>query len=197
VSGRGQGRRAALPPAGFRPQQRLGSGQDRLVVRFVPEDGNGETKDYDFSNLPISPALRTAVAQAFAARTKPGARLRSTSSADRASRMAVSFAAYLNTLVRPPSHPGAVTSAQVQGWLQQRSHLTRVMKELGDLKALLKKVPGITPEFAAAMHQPHTRPKDQPSTSTYSRDEFRRILSAARFDVRRAAERIRAGREHR
>jgi hypothetical protein len=58
--------------------------------------------------------------------------------------MAVSFAAYLNTLVRPPNHPGAVTSAQVQGWLQQRSHPTRVMKELGDLKVLLKKVPGIT-----------------------------------------------------
>ena len=27
-----------MPPAGFRPQQRLGGGQDRLVVRFVPED---------------------------------------------------------------------------------------------------------------------------------------------------------------
>ena len=33
----------ALPPAGFRPQQRLGGGQDRLVVRFVPEDGRPRT----------------------------------------------------------------------------------------------------------------------------------------------------------
>jgi hypothetical protein len=161
----------------------------------VPEDPKQETKDFDFTSLPISPALRTAFAGAFVARTKPSARVRSLSSACGVFRQMVSFADYLGGLVRPPTRPDELTSAQVQGWLLQRPQGAHTLKEFGGLKTTLRKMPGISAEFAEAMHRSHKRPKTDTSVVPYTAEEFRRILSAARFDARRAAQRIRAGRE--
>lgn len=166
-----------------------------MLVRFVPEDGKGETKDYDFTTLPVTRALQEGFARAFAARTGSAAGLRAASSAERAWSHLSSFAEYLSGLMRSPQSATDLTSVQVQGWLQQRSDRVGVLKELGDLKRSLRKIPGISAEFAAEMTQSHRRPKPKPTTNIYSRDEFRRILTAARFDVRRAAARIRAGRD--
>ncbi|MEV6230840.1 response regulator [Saccharopolyspora shandongensis] len=164
-------------------------------MRFVPEDGKGETKDYDFTTLPVTRALQEGFARAFAARTGPAAGMRAASSAERAWSLLSSFAEYLSGLLRSPQSAADLSSVQVEGWLQQRSDRVGALKELGDLTRSLRKVPGISAEFAAKMTESHRRPKPKPTTTIYSRDEFRRILTAARFDVRRAAARIRAGRD--
>jgi hypothetical protein len=195
VSAGGRGRRAALPPAGFRPEQRLRVDEDTLVVRFVPEIGRGPTRDFDFATLPVARNLQEAFARAFATRTRPSAGIRSTESAQHSWQHLSSFAGYLAGLLRPPQSPADLTQTQVLGWLQERSGHRTALKELGELKGFLRRVEEISAEFAAAMTQSHRRPQSQPTTSIYSRDEFRRILSAARFDVRQAAIRIRAGRD--
>lgn len=194
MSGRGQGRRAALPPPGFRPQPRLRDEPDSLVVRVVAEDHGGGGKDFDFTNLPVSPALRTALAQAFAQRTRPGGGLRALSSADLAFRRLARFAGYLGDLAHPPVTAGDLTPAHVEGWRLQRSHLVSLSIELIDLKATLRRVRGISAAFAAKLTEHGQRPQTTRSTS-YSRAEFDRILNAARDDIRRAAKRIRANRE--
>lgn len=190
MSGRGQGRRAALPPPGFRPPPRLQADQDRCVVRFAAEDAGGGSASYDFAGLPVSPALRTAFTQAFASRTRPGGGLRAVSSADKAFRRLASFAGYLAGLTRPPVEVGQLSPAHLHGWLLGRSQLASVTSEASDLKASLRKVAGISGPFAAAVSERNPR-RERTTTASYSRAEFDRILTAARADVRRAARRIR------
>lgn len=57
-----RGRRATLPPEGFRARRRLRDEHDGCVVRFVAEDHGAGSKEYDFAALPINPALRKAFA---------------------------------------------------------------------------------------------------------------------------------------
>src|SRR5262245_48089779 len=113
MSAGGRGRRASLPPAGFRPRQRLNVADNMLVVRFVPEDGRGRTKDFDFTTLSVTRDLQEAFARAFAARTKPSAGIRSTESAKHVWQHVATFAGYLAGLQRPPRSPGDLTQAQV------------------------------------------------------------------------------------
>ncbi|MFC6088608.1 hypothetical protein [Saccharothrix lopnurensis] len=168
--------------------------EDRLVVRFVSEDGNSDSKDFDFTTLRVHRELQEAFAAAFAYRTGPSSPLRSIGSARHTWSVLTSFAEYLDGLLRPPQSARELAETHVRGWVEQRSRIATALKELGTLKLSLRKVPGISPEFAAAMTRSHRRAKSEPMIS-YSRDEFRRILTAARFDVRRAAGRIRANRE--
>lgn len=51
------GRRAALPPKGFRPNAHHNG---ELIVRFVPENRREANKEFDFSRLPVSPDLQDA-----------------------------------------------------------------------------------------------------------------------------------------
>ena len=67
------GRRAALPAAGYRPVERK-QGNEGLVVRFVPENPREQPVDFDFAGWPVSRQLQAAFADAFSARTRGGAR---------------------------------------------------------------------------------------------------------------------------
>jgi hypothetical protein len=75
VSAGSGGRAATLPAAGVRRAARL---QDPggCVVRFVAESPAGQIREFDFADWPVSPALQTAFAAAFAARTRPGGQVR-------------------------------------------------------------------------------------------------------------------------
>jgi hypothetical protein len=189
-----RGRRATLPPEGFRARRRLCDEHDGCVARFVAEDHGAGSKEYDFAALPISPALRKAFAQAFAQRIRPGGGLRALGSVDKAFRRFTSFANYLGGLMRPPTEAGHLTPTHLDGWFLQRSHLASGGMELSELKASLRKVPGISGEFAAKVSERGQR-REKANTVSYSRAEFDRILGAARGDVRRAARRIRANQE--
>ncbi len=191
----GHGRRAALPPAGFRPQLRLRHGQDGLIVRFVAEDHGAGTKDYDFNVLPVGPALRLAFAQAFAERTRPGGPLRALASANKTYWRLTHFAGYLSTLNRPPERAGDLVPVHLDGWFLQRSSLASAVMELTQLKADLRKMPGISAQFAGKAADRNERRPPPKASTTYSRAEFDRILNAARTDIRRAAKRIRANRD--
>lgn len=74
-----------------------------------------------------------------------------------------------------------------------RSHHAALSSEVAVVKACLRRVPQITAEFTACLSTPNPPQRRSPQAS-YSREEFARILIAARRDVRRAAERIRTGR---
>lgn len=58
------GRRAALPDAGYEPPRRLFVDDAACRVRFISPNG-ASARDFDFTGLPVSAALRTAFAVAF------------------------------------------------------------------------------------------------------------------------------------
>jgi hypothetical protein len=163
-----------------------------LVVQFTPEDRTAEAAAYDFSTLPVSPELQRAFASAFAQRSRPGSGIRAAGTADSAFRRLTKFAEYLASLLRPPQGPADLAPAHLDGWFLRRSSLKSAGRELGELKVCLRKVPGISPEFAVKLTEPGQRRASSELTS-YTRAEFNRIMSVARTTARRAAIRIRSG----
>ena len=184
------GRRAALPAPGYRPVERK-QGNEGLVVRFVPENPREQPVDFDFAGWPVSRQLQAAFADAFSARTRGGSRVRALESAKTLHQGLRSFGKYLGTLESPPAKPPQLTRAHLDGWYLAR---TQGSTELRGLKSVLRHVEGLDADFRDAVNEA-SPPRNTGMLSSYSSEENRRILQAARADVRAAAVRIRAGRE--
>jgi len=191
VSARDGSRLAALPDAGYRPTPRLAvDGTPR--VTFSPETP-GPAQVFDFSTLPVATELQLALAQAFAIRTRPGGPIRAASTAGSGFRLLRAFARHLAASGRPPRRPDDLVPAHLKSWVMARRDHKGLSAELAALKCFLRRIPGITAEFAACLAE-RNPPPARSTVSSYSRDELARILAAARRDVRLAAQRIRAGR---
>jgi len=191
VSRPSKGRKAALPAPGYRPVERK-QGNEGLVVRFVPEDPREQPIDFDFAGWPVSRQLQTAFADAFSARTPGGGRVRARESATTLHQIFRSFGTYLGTLESPPTRPSQLARAHLDGWYLPRAEDARA---LGGLKSILRHVEGLDADFRDAANEPGPRRNQGGVLSSYIREANRRILQAARADVRAAAVRIRAGRE--
>ena len=186
-----KGRKATLPAPGYRPVERK-RGDEGLVVRFVPENPREEPIDFDFAGWPVSRQLQTAFADAFSTRTRGGSRVRSRESAIALHQILRSFGTYLGTLESPPTRSSQLARAHLDGWYLPRIHDAR---PLGGLKSILRHVEGLDADFRDAINEPGPRRTQAGVLSSYSSEEDRQILQAARADVRAAAVRIRAGKE--
>lgn len=189
------GRRAALPPSGYRPAARMDSGDGGCRVRFVPENPVEQPREFDFTGWPASQELRQAFAAAFAERTRPGGRVRTAESAEKTYRNLRRFVGYLADLLAPPAATGELTKAHLKGWFLPRQQRHGGVIELCELKATLRKVEGLNAEFRAALTERNPPRMRTASGKSYSRSENQRILNAARRDVRHAADRLRGNRE--
>ena len=188
------GRPAALPVAGSRRAARL-QNPSGCVVRFVPESPAGQAREFDFTDWPVNPALRVAFAAAFAARTRPGGRVRRMGTAMNAWRTLRGFAGYLAELKSPPRTSGELTPAHLAGWFFPRRPHAGGGLQLGELKRMLCLIEGLSTEFRTALTERNPPAPAAASTASYSRGENQRILNAARQDIRGAARRIRGNRE--
>jgi hypothetical protein len=184
------GRKAALPAPGYRPMPRK-QGCEGLVVRFVPENPREQPVDFDFAGWPVSRQLQKAFADAFSSRTRGGSRVRAEETATSLHRVFRAFATYLGRLESPPTRPSQLTQAQLQGWYLSRAPSAR---RLGELKSVLRHVEGLDADFRDAVNEAGPLRNQARVLRSYSPEENRRILQAARADVRAAAVRIRAGR---
>lgn len=188
------GRVATLPVAGSRRAARL---QDPggCRVRFVPESPAGQVHEFDFAAWPGSHALQAAFAAAFAARTRPGGRVRRLGTAMNAWRTLRGFAGYLAEQSSPPRTPDELAPPHLAGWFFPRRQHTGGGLQLGELKRMLRLVEGLSAEFRTALAERNPPAPASVSTASYSRGENQRILNAARQDIRAAATRIRGNRE--
>jgi len=191
VSARDGSRLAALPGAGYRATPRLAA-DGTPQVTFQPETP-GPSQVFDFSTWPVSVELQLALAQSFAVRTRPGGPIRATGTAGAAFRLLRAFATHLAASGRPPRRPQELVPAHLKSWVMARSDHKGLSSELASLKCFLRRIPGITGEFAACLTE-RNPPPAKSTVSSYSRDELARILAAARRDVRQATQRIRNGR---
>jgi hypothetical protein len=167
-------------------------GNEGLIVRFVPEDPREQPTDFDFAGWPVSRQLQRAFADAFSARTRVGSRVRAQESAKTLHQVFRSFGTYLGTLESPPTRPAQLTGTHLDGWHLGRS---RGYRQLGALKSILRHVEGLRADFRDAVTEAGPSRNQTGVLSSYSREENRQVLQAARADVRAAAMRIRAGRE--
>lgn len=189
------GRRAALPPAGYTPAPRVVDDTADCRVRFVPENPAQAPVEFDFTEWPVSLPLRQVFAGAFAERTRPGGRVRTSESAYKTFRTLRRFADYLAGLLSPPTTAAELTPAHLDGWFLPRQQHVGGTIQLAELKTTLRKVGGTSDEFRDALARRNPPRAKVTAKTSYSRGENQRILNAARADIRRAADRIRGNRE--
>ena len=187
-------REPALPPAGFRPQPRLRHRRDGRSSGSSPRLPAPAPRS-STSTPAGPPALRLAFAQAFADRTRPGGPSAPWRSQQDAYWRLPPFAGYL---AAPVGRRRSRMTWSRPTWMggSRNDHRWPRPSGVGRAQGRPAEYPG--------NHGPVRRhgcgpqgplPAAQGVRSTYSRAEFARILAAARTDIRRAAERIRAGRD--
>lgn len=164
-------------------------------MRFVAESPAGLVREFDFTAWPVSPPLQTALVAAFAARTRPGGRVRRMGTAMNSWRTLRSFAGSLAEMSNPPQTPGELSPSHLAGWFLPRRQHAGGSLQLGELKRTLCLIEGLSAEFRTALAERNPPTPAVSSTASYSRGETQRILNAARRDIRAVATRIRGNRE--
>lgn len=189
---RATGRPATLPKPGYQAPQRLFLDDGQCLVRFFPEHG-GPPVDYDFSAFPVSRELAVWMATAFAGTTGPAGRRRTTSSAKSTHGLLRRFAQHLASLNRPPASPTELRAAHLESFMFAGLGTPNLNRELPTLRSVLRFAPeGASQDFLARLARKGVERKDIPTVS-YTPAEFDRIITTARTQLRRAADRIFAG----
>lgn len=184
-----------MPEAGYTPPQRLFLDDGECRVRFFSEL-DGDVIDYDFTSFAVARPLQEAFARAFDAHVGPGGQINGTGGANNAFRQLNAFVKLLIKDERPPSVPADLAPRHLTEFLLSKGDAPTAGMMLGLLRSLLVHVEGLTPQFAAKCSEwvPDRREKIT-SRGSYSADEEKAILDAARKTVRAAAARIRKARD--
>ncbi|MGW2463112.1 hypothetical protein ACWC2M_29510 [Streptomyces sp. NPDC001761] len=165
-------------------------------MRVYAQDG-GRFYDCRFGAFPGAQPLLTALAEAFARRTAPGGGVTSLHTAERSYRCVGIFCRYLAMLTSPPQQVADLRPEHLDGMLASRhDKVIGATEEVGEVRYVLARAEGLTPDMTAKLNEAPPRRTRLPARKTsYSREEYRRIVDAARSDLRVAAERIRTNRE--
>lgn len=192
-----RGRAAALPPRDYEPPSRLLADDGKqCIVLFVPEDGHGERPRFDFSQLPLPDSFRLALAAGFERHTGPAGRVKSARSARQTWRVVRRFSIFLATLEPAPAGPSELRPRHLVEFLASLGPGPTAPMELGLLRSFLPNVEGLPAETQAKCAEWIPSRREQfSSRSSYTAEEEKAILDAARNVVRQAARRIRAARE--
>ncbi|GAA1956713.1 hypothetical protein GCM10009754_28350 [Amycolatopsis minnesotensis] len=169
-----------------------------LVVRFEGRDGRA--RGYDFAELPV-PGMRAELAAAFAVRTGYTGTLHTLSSANNAWQSLRRFAVFLAKL--PGQRPDTIGEITQEHLRRFRLDRLATMSEVA-VMAEMRRICRVLMEVPAEQLRPDTRawlatsqlmvnqagPRGVPG---YSDEVFAQIVRAARSDVARIRDRIRAG----
>lgn len=196
------GRKASQPPTGWQPPERLLSEGDGTVVRFLAQSGDAE-RIFDFGNIrdkdgdlvEIALGIQQWLARAFTRRTSPRSGVTRLSGASAVYTAATLIARYFTTLDPSPAGPGEVTPVHMRGLWEFCGRVRSQRTYLETLRALLRNDQEL-PEASRAELFTQKLPEydDRQATLAYTDEEMQAIMTRVRGDVRRARDRIRAGR---
>ncbi len=167
------------------------------MVEFVGRDGR--RKRYDFAELAV-PGLREELAAAFAVRVGVTGTLHTLASANNAWSAVRRFTAFLATVRPRPDTPRAITASHLRRFRAQRLETQSEVAVLAEMRRVCR----VLMEFPDGSLHPDTRAylrtgqiMVDPGTGRlgvpgYSDELFGRIMRAARSDVGRVRDRIRA-----
>lgn len=188
MTGRG-GHRATAPDGGWRPVERIDSVNPTLV-RFI-EERTGRLKEFDFSGFPVSAGMQQWLARTFARRTGPRSGIKRTRSAVSCFMILRLFAESLAEADKPVAGPKELTAGHIAAFRLRHGGAEKVIL----VRSVLRGDPELPdPARTALLARPPRRPEPTRPTA-YSDDEWQLIMTALRSDVRRARDRIRAGRQ--
>lgn len=189
-----RGRPAALPTTGYQTAPRLLVDGARCTVRVTTEDGR-VSKDFDFAAMPIARDLQVAFAVAFDRRTGPSGTCKHISSAISCFYGLRSFADYLSSLLSPPPRAAQLRPAHLDGYRDKYAGQRTLAQRVNGVKRTLRAMDGVDDVFVAALRGGGINRDRAPTVRSYTPDEFRKIMAAARREARTTATRIREHRE--
>ncbi|MEV0401212.1 hypothetical protein [Actinoallomurus sp. NPDC050550] len=205
-AGRG-GRRASLPDAQWRAPEALID--DGLAVRFV-EEGTGEERNFDFSDVPVSPQLQPWLAQIFLRRISPPKSVKKIESAKDFAWYARRFGEVLSQQMPAPTAVNDVTAGHIEAFSAKYAGLRSHRHYVDVLRGLLRDAPELSAEVRRAVvtgrpgpgpglrvvqaDDPAGGTEDEETPAEYTGIEWQQIMTVLRRDIRQARDRIRAGR---
>lgn len=195
MKGNRGGRAAVLPDVAWQPPQRVLADGEGMTVRFIEESGV-RSQVFDFARLPGEPGVQRWLAGAFARRTGPRSGVKRLESACGIYGACRRLAAVLAAADPPPSSPAALTSAHIAAFSLRYAAMPTGRYDLITLRALLREDPDLPePARAALLNGRLPAPRgDRDRAAAYSDQDWQLIMTAVRGDVRRARDRISAGR---
>ncbi len=187
------GRRAALPPSGWAPPERLPGGVSGAVVLFH-EESTGRTVRFDCSDLPVSEPVRDWLVRRLAERAGARSGVKRAKSFRTGYQVVRDFARSLAECEPSPAYPSDITAEHIRAFASRyedpqtrRTCVTRLRIALRGCTEL--------PEPARRELFQTRLPVKQASVqiTAYSEAEWQKIMTALRRDVRLCRDRIRGG----
>ncbi|ART69859.1 hypothetical protein BTO20_15830 [Mycobacterium dioxanotrophicus] len=186
------GRRAALPPTSYRPPPRRDEhGEHPFRVTVHPENGRYAV-DFNFAELPVSEVMLRWLVDRFVKATGPSGTYRTAASARMLMSSVRSFAIYLGSLEHPPEIPSELHGIHWDGWVLTTPLGSR-KSHCGALRTLTKGCRELPADFFARAERTRAVAVAE-KLQSYSPEEYRQIMAAAKTAVRAAVERVREGR---
>ncbi|TFC51558.1 hypothetical protein E3O47_07460 [Cryobacterium sp. TMT2-17-1] len=179
--------RASLPMSGYTAPSRTVDPNTPLVVKVIAE-GSAATSVFDFRTLPVSVELQTMFAMGFVAITGPGGNRRTIPSASTAFYDIRAFARMLAEINPAPTKPSDLRASHVDSLQLRKGSGQSII--VTTLRALFRKIDVAPDEFMRRLLRAvPNRPVVDPVYS-FSREEFRLVMYAARQTIRFANARI-------
>ncbi|MFC9835579.1 hypothetical protein ACFVKB_17465 [Rhodococcus sp. NPDC127530] len=188
-----RGRRASQPHQAWAPPQRLVIAPGTCIVTFIEENGR-RSKIYDFTTVPVAPALQRWMATTLARATGPRSGAKRLGTADGYYTVLKNLATALNSGDLPPSVPRDITPAHIATFRLGLRPATFNSK-IQVLRRLVRKDADLRPETRRAICEGRLPTRPLPKIRAYTDEHRQQILTAARGDIRRARDRIRHARD--
>lgn len=164
------------------------------IVRFADEDG--ATWEFDFNGLVGPSGLIDELVAAVVAGSSPGGRWRTRQTVDAAVGAARQLVAYLNTNFPDVASVADISAEVWWAWRSAKEEKARWPGSVNLCRALLSESPKLPDSTRRAMRAKASKPrKRMPHNDAYSRDEFNRIRTVAKAQVRQASARVEANLE--
>jgi hypothetical protein len=184
--------KASLPVNGYTAPSRFADPFDPLLIKVIAE-GTGDEGTFDFSTFPVGAQLQHTFAVGFEWITGPGGSRRTIPSAASAFRDLRIFARSLAAADPAPMKISELRASHVDG-LSLFTSTGNYRGSISTLRALFRKTDGVPDVFMRKLLKGVPKHPVIDPVSSYSREEFRLIMRAARETVRSADERIRGAR---
>jgi hypothetical protein len=184
---------------------------DGLAVRFV-EERTGEERIFDFCDVPVSPQLQRWLARVFLRRISPPKAVKKIESAKGFAWYTRRFGEVLSQQTPAPNAVDDVTAGHIEAFSTKYAAMRSHRRYVDVLRGLLRDDPELSAEVRRAVVTGRPGPwpgirvaqENGPAQGTgaegeetpaeYTEIEWQQIMTALRRDVRRARDRIRAGR---
>ena len=184
--------RASLPEKGYTAPSRLADPFAPLIIKVIAE-GTGAVATFDFGTMPVSTELQSTLAAGFVAITGPGGSRRTIPSARTAFGEIRVFARSLAKADPPPTKVSELRASHVDGLFLFASPGS-LSGSVSTLRSIFRKT-DVAPEiFMRRLLRGVPKQLVSDPVHSYTREEFRLIMRAARETVRSANDRIRRAR---